>query len=62
MFIRETPTINKKTGISYSKYQLVESYRCEKVLLAIENCKLVDTKNAYKWPSLLHILPQLAFT
>ncbi|KJF17327.1 hypothetical protein [Acidithrix ferrooxidans] len=30
MFIRETPTVNKKTGVSYSKYQLVESYRCEK--------------------------------
>ena len=30
MFIRETQTTNKKTGASYSKYQLVESYRSEK--------------------------------
>ena len=30
MFIRETPTVNKKTGAAYSKYQLVESYRSEK--------------------------------
>ena len=30
VFIRETNTVNKKTGASYSKYQLVESYRNEK--------------------------------
>lgn len=30
MFIRETSTVNKKTGATYSKYQLVESYRNEK--------------------------------
>ncbi len=30
VFIRETPTVNKKTGATYSKYQLVESYRSEK--------------------------------
>ena len=30
MFVRETPPVNKKTGATYSKYQLVESYRNEK--------------------------------
>ena len=30
MFIREVKTTNKKTGVTYSKYQLVESYRSEK--------------------------------
>ena len=29
MFIRQTETVNKKTGEVYRKFQLVESYRCE---------------------------------
>ena len=32
------------------------------MLTAIENCKLVATKNAYGWPSLFHTLPPLAVT
>ncbi|WP_201732837.1 transposase [Acidithrix sp. C25] len=59
MFIRETPTVNKKTGVSYSKYQLVESYRCEKgprqrIVMTLTELDLDKSL----WPALANAIAQ----
>ncbi|CAG4900263.1 unnamed protein product, partial [Acidithrix sp. C25] len=59
VFIRETPTVNKKTGVSYSKYQLVESYRCEKgprqrIVMTLTELDLDKSL----WPALANAIAQ----
>lgn len=59
VFIRETQTINKKTGASYSKYQLVESYRSEKgprqrIVMTFTELEL----DKALWPALANAIAQ----
>ena len=49
-------------ALSESNNALYKAEMVRPLLTAIENCKLVATKNAYGWPSLLHTLPPLAVT
>ena len=59
MFIREVKTTNKKTGVTYSKYQLVESYRSEKgprqrILMTLTE---LDLEKAL-WPALANAISE----
>ena len=59
MFIRETPTINKKIGATYSKYQLVESYRNEKgprqrIVMTLTELELDESL----WPALANAIAE----
>ncbi len=59
MYIRETTTANKKTGETYTKYQLVESYRSEngprqRIIMTLTELDL-EKKH---WPALANAIAQ----